>query len=149
MYQQKLIYPREPVAVEEYGEWNTPAIDMAKYYNYWYQPEQYNISFSDLVILQKIAGEVTPEDAVIISRKASLTGYYSGRKSNWYLLGVSNQEQWAYLKKNHATHILITDSNPDLINLIRANPENFRPLAMIHSELSEMGLLEITKFPDR
>lgn len=145
-YHQHLIYPREPVAVEGYGEWSEPAIDLAKYYNYWKQPEQYNLAFSDWIIIQKVAGKILPEDAVLISRKAPITWYYSGRKSTWYKMGVSSQKQWEYLKENHATHLLIA-GNPELINLVNQYPDQFRLLAGI--KRSRMALVEITEYPAR
>ena len=143
-YHQKLIYPREPVFVEGYGEWEDPAIDLAKYYLYWQKPEEYNIPFSDWIILQKVAGKILPPDAVIISRKAPITWFYSGRKSNWYKMGVNSEDQWKYLKQNHATHLLIMD-NPELINLIKQYPDNFQFIAGI--KRSSCFLVKIISYP--
>ena len=59
-YHQPLIYPREPVEVQGYGTWSEPVMDFSKYNQYWQYRDQDHVGMADWIIMQKLAGKLTP-----------------------------------------------------------------------------------------
>jgi len=146
MYHQTKLYPSSSVLIKGYGSWNQPVIDVSKYYEYWLYPEAYHQAMSEWIIIQKIADEILPKDAVIACRKPTIAWYYAKRKATWYKFGVSPEEQWKHLKENNITHLIITPDNRELIFLVNAFPKHFQLLAL--SEKTGMALVKINTYPD-
>ena len=96
--------------------------------------------------LQKAAAEILPQDAVIACRKPQLAWYFAQRKATWYKFGAAPAEQWKELEKNKITHILVSGANRELVNMLKAYPDNFKFIAVIQS--SGQGLAEV-KYPEQ
>jgi hypothetical protein len=55
----------------------------------------------------------TPEDAVIVFRKPRALALYTGRRASTYHETKSDEEQWAYLQKIGATHLVVNRRPPE------------------------------------
>lgn len=140
-YHQTRTYPQSTVTVEGYGQWSSPVIDASKYSGYWLFGEEFWIGTGDWIVIQKVAGQILPKNAVIACRKPTLAWYFADRKATWYKFGASPEEQWEHFKRNNITHILVSSGNRELVEMIKTYPGNFRFLAVI--QRSGLGLAEL------
>lgn len=141
-YHDQQMYPEAPVQVEGYGEWKEPVLDASQYSIYWKFPEEFWEGTADWIVLQKVAGRILPEDAMVACRKPTLAWYFMNRKAAWYEYQVSPEEQWKNFRKNRITHIFISSSNRELVEMVRAYPENFKFLAAIPRSGLEIAQVE-------
>jgi len=140
-YHQKQIFPRSSVTIEGFGPWTQPVLDASKYSEYWKWQDDFWSFTADAIILQKIASQYLPKDAVIACRKPTLAWYFADRKATWYKFGVTPEAQWLHFKEKGITHILVSSANQELTAMIKAYPENFRFIALI--ERSGQGLAKV------
>jgi len=71
--QTPLLRPERPLKFKGYGTWKEPVADWSKYDLEMYS-EKSILYLTSFVLLHKISEEILPEDAVILSRKPSITG---------------------------------------------------------------------------
>lgn len=140
-YHQKQIYPESAITIDGFGAWTEPVLDASKYAEYWQFAPQFWTATADWIVLQKIAKQYLPKNAVIACRKPTLAWYFAERNATWYKFGVSPEEQWKDFKKNGITHVLVASYTPELTAMINAYPDNFRFIAVI--QRSGQGLAKV------
>ena len=140
-YHDRQMYPETPVKVEGYGEWVKPVLDISKYSNYWKFSRQFWETTADWIVLQKVGREILPKDALVASRKPTLTWYFADRKATWYRYGVRPEEEWEFFRNKKFSHVLISSSNRELVEMVKAYPDNFKFLAVI--QRSGLGIAQV------
>jgi hypothetical protein len=140
-YHEKQPYPDAAVTVGGFGPWTEPVLDASKYIEYWQFPTMLWNSTADWIVLQQIAAQYLPKDAVIACRKPTLAWYFADRKATWYKFGVSPEEQWKFFREKGITHVLVAPYTPELQDMLKQYPDNFHWIAVI--QRSGQGLAKV------
>jgi len=144
-YHQKQILPQAEITIDGFGAWTEPVLDASKYAEYWQFPPQFWSATADWIVLQKIAAQYLPKDAVIACRKPTLAWYFADRKATWYKFGVSPEDQWKHFKEKGITHVLIASYTPELAAMIKAYPDNFHFIAVVRQSGQGLAKVEYPK----
>ncbi|MFO8057495.1 MAG: hypothetical protein R6V10_09380 [bacterium] len=106
--------PERPVTIElkeEKHQWRRPAINWAKYHfpRSWKDEKTKDMKmlFTDYIIMNRMLKKLTPQDAVILSRKPMFTYFFSGRKSVPLYWSEEPAEQRQYLLEKEVDYILL------------------------------------------
>jgi hypothetical protein len=130
-YHDKQIYPQGTVQVDRYGEWSQPVLDASKYITWWKFGPDFWAGTADMIVMQKVAREILPENAVVACRKPTLFWYFADRKADWYLYGVPPEEEWKEFRKKQISYVFMSSSNRELVDMVQANKDSFELLAAI------------------
>ena len=144
-YHDKQIYPQGTVQVIGYGEWRQPVLDASKYINWWKIDPDFWIIASDMIVMEKIAREILPQNAVVSCRKPTLFWYFADRKADWYLFGVPPAEEWKEFRKKQISYVFMMFSNKELLYMLHANNDSFEFLAGI--QRSRVALAKV-RYPE-
>ncbi len=137
--------PAEPVYVTGYGKWSEPVVNWARY-----EIEERMLDdkkegplalYTDYVLVNLVAGFVTDEDDVILSRKPMLTYLFSGRKSVPILPVGSAEAQWESMADRGVDYVVTGMEEVRLEELRRERPERFRIRA--RSEYAGAALFKV------
>ncbi len=119
------------VYVNGYGDWDRPVIDWGKYDLRFSGIDRKTVTaLRDYVIINKVAGKLTPEGSIIMSRKPMLTAFYADRPSVMLVDGGPD-EQWKRIEDGGAGYIITGISEPGLEKTMSLWPERFKTLADI------------------
>jgi hypothetical protein len=103
--------PAQPVTITNYGLWQKPAVNWAKYET-GLLGETWIQIYTRMVILSRIAAERVPAGKVIVSRKQPLTEFFSGRPSVCFLFTYDVKAQWEFLRRNQAAYMITLEGIP-------------------------------------
>jgi len=142
--QTPLLRPDRAYEIKGYGTFKEPIVDWARYELPGYSEEVLSYLTSYL-LLNKIADEILPEDAVILTRKPAITAFFSGRKATRFLFTTDSFLQWEHISREKAGYIITFIPNPFLNEFVRQNRRHLKPL--LQAEAPELMLIQISSFP--
>ena len=90
--------------------------------------------WADFLFLSHAAADITCADAIIVSRKPSLTGLYSNRRSLCFPFYTDHERQRTFLLENHVDYVIIdgmfTETYTYLLPYIKQNRHAFTVIKM-------------------
>jgi len=140
--------PAQAVEITLYGTWREPVMNWAKYDAALDSALENESSIKVLtrsVIINRIAAERVPAGSVILSRKPTLTAWWTGQPAISYLSTLDAREQWKFLRKNRVSFVLATYLSPPLQALFDNCPDCFQTVAAFKEGYP--GLFQIVKYP--
>lgn len=130
-------------------EWRRPVINWAKYRfpPQWSNEQIRNmkIAFTDYIVMNKMLGKLTPQDAVILSRKPMLTYFYSGRKAVPLHWSRNPVEQRNHILQKDVDYIVMGLGESTLRRILRDDKTKgaFEKVAEVRGGISR--LLKVNK----
>lgn len=138
--------PHQPVYLAGFGTWAAPVINWAKYD--WPCFSEYQLELLTRVqIIYRITEAWVPPGQVILSRKPTLTAWFSDRPSVCYLFTEDAKAQWEFLRKNRVAYFQVRYFDGETQALFASCPQCFR-MAVGFQE-GYPALYEIAAYPDR
>jgi len=138
--------PHEPVHLAGFGTWAIPVINWAKYD--WACFSEYQLELLTRVqIIYRITEARVPPGQVILSRKPTLTAWFSDRPSVCYLFTEDAKAQWEFLRKNRVAYFQVRYFDRETQALFASCPQCFR-MAVGFPE-GYPALYKIAAYPDR
>jgi len=114
--------PERPVKISMEDRevyWRRPIVNWSKYHypRQWDREKTRNMKmvFTDYIIMNHMLKELTPETAVVLSRKPMLTYFYSGRKAVPLHFSSEPSRQRQYLLEKNVDYI-VTGLNEAVLN---------------------------------
>jgi hypothetical protein len=137
--------PAQPVAITHYGIWKQPVVNWAKY-EWGLLGERGIQMYTRIVILSRIAGERVPAGQVILSRKPTLTAWFTGRPSVCYLFTDDVKAQWEFLRRNRVAYMVVLGPRKETQALFESCPGCFQEEVMVEDGFP--ALYKVKAYPD-
>jgi hypothetical protein len=131
---QDLSQPTQPVKIELSNRvWTRPVINYAKYEAAFEVEADPNGSRPRVyfLIANSLARDLTPPEAVLVSRKPMYTYLLSGRRCLPFLFSNDPEQQWEYLTKNQVDYIVTGVGEEALKPAWEKWPRRFRMIARV------------------
>jgi hypothetical protein len=141
--------PREPVEVSGYGKWDQPIVNWAHYNVKYFGANDKEMAWirrlTNYMIINRVAGDKVPEGAVILSRKPSLTYFYSGRESVPFLTDSRPERFMRYLGEQKVEYIVIGLEEKALAPVLKMWPDRFTIAVEIRGTPAKILKVELDK----
>ncbi len=137
--------PAHPVQLSNGESWREPIINWAKS-DLALETENSIQTSTRFLIIHRLAAERVPPNQVILSRKPSITAWFTGRPALNYLANVDAKTQWQFLRQNRVAYVLLAAFVPELKALFDDCPRCFQ--AVITCSDGAPGLYQIVNYPE-
>jgi hypothetical protein len=134
--------PKGPVYVTGFGQWRWPVVNWANYDLSYRRGDvrEKNImhQMTNYLIINYVLANVSPENAVVLSRKPMYTFYLSGRESVPIIPNPDPDWQWNYILERQVDYVVSGLDEEALQPMLDEWPERFKLRAMIGDEDAEI-----------
>lgn len=124
--------PQKAVDLEGGGRWEAPVVNWARYDHLWWgQAPELMRDRTEFFIINRLAANLVPPEAVIMSRQPMYTYYLSGRESVPLFRESSLDQQWKYIRRNRVEYIVTGVEESSLDSLLSHYPGQFQVMLRV------------------